>query len=38
MKTSRYSDSKIMGILKQTEAGLLIPELCSEHSMSGATF
>jgi putative transposase len=38
MKTSRYSDSQIMAILKQVEAGLPIPELCHEHGMSSTTF
>ncbi len=38
MKTSKYSDSLIMSILKQAEAGTPIPNLCSEHGMSSATF
>ena len=38
MKKSRYSDSQIMAILKQSEAGSPIPELCREHGMSSATF
>jgi len=38
MKTSRYSDSQIMGILKQAEAGTPVPELCREHGMSSASF
>ncbi len=38
MKASRYSDSQIMAILKQAEAGLPVPELCREHGMSSATF
>ncbi len=38
MKKSRYSDSQIMAILKQAEAGSPIPELCREHGMSSATF
>ena len=38
MKTSRYSDSQIMAILKQAEAGTPIPELCREHGMSTASF
>ncbi len=38
MKKSRYSDSQIMGILKQADAGSPIPELCREHGMSSATF
>jgi putative transposase len=38
MKTSRYSDSQILAILKQAEAGTPVPELCREHGMSSATF
>jgi putative transposase len=38
MKKSRYTDSQIMAILKQAEAGTPIPELCREHGMSSATF
>ena len=38
MKKSRYTDSQIMAILKQSEAGAPVPELCREHGMSSATF
>ena len=38
MKKSRFSDSQIMAILKQAEAGTPVPELCREHGMSSATF
>jgi putative transposase len=38
MKKSRFSDSQIMGILKQAEGGVPVPELCREHGMSNATF
>lgn len=38
MKKSRYSDSQILSILKQAEAGVPVPELCREHGMSSATF
>jgi putative transposase len=38
MKTSRYSDSQVMAILKQAEAGLPIDDLCREHGMSSAPF
>ncbi len=38
MKTSRYTDSQILAILKQAEAGSPIPELCREHGMSTASF
>lgn len=38
MKTSRYTDSQIIGILKQNETGGSVPELCRTHGMSSATF
>jgi len=38
MKKSRYSDSQIISILKQAEAGTPVPELCREHGMSNASF
>jgi len=38
MKKSKYSDSQILSILKQAEAGTPVPELCREHGMSSATF
>ncbi len=38
MRISRYSDSQIMAILKQAEAGTPVPDLCREHGMSSASF
>lgn len=38
MKTSRYSDSQILSILKQAESGAPVPALCREHGMSNASF
>ncbi len=38
MKTSRFSDSQILSILKQAEAGAPVPEICREHGISSATF
>lgn len=38
MKKSRFSDSQIMSILKQAEAGAPVAELCREHGMSSALF
>jgi putative transposase len=38
MKKSRYSDSQILAILKQAEAGTPVPALCREHGMSSASF
>ena len=38
MKKSRFTDSQIMSILKQAEAGTPMAELCREHGMSNASF
>ena len=38
MKQSRFSDSQIIAVLKQAEAGSPVPELCREHGISSATF
>ena len=38
MKTSRYTDSQILNILKQAKNGIPVTELCREHGMSSATF
>jgi putative transposase len=38
MKKSRYTDSQILAILKQNEAGTSVADLCREHGMSDATF
>ena len=37
MKKSRYTDSQILGILKQNEAGVPVQDLCREHGVSSAT-
>ena len=38
MKKSRYTDSQIIAILNQGEAGTAVANLCREHGMSSATF
>ena len=38
MKKSRFTDSQIIAVLKQAEAGTPVPELCLEHGISSATF
>ena len=38
MKTSRFSDSQIIAILKQAETDSPVPELCRKHGLSSATF
>ena len=38
MKKSRVTDSQILAVLKQAEAGTAVPALCREHGISTATF
>jgi putative transposase len=38
MKKSKFTDSQIISILKQAEAGSPVPDLCREHGISNATF
>jgi putative transposase len=38
VKKSRFTDSQIIGVLKQAESGSAIPDLCREHGISSATF
>ena len=38
MKKSRFTDSQIIAILNQAEAGTPVPDLCREHGMSSASF
>ncbi len=38
MKTSKFTDSQILAILKEAEGGQPVPALCREHGMSSATF
>ena len=38
MKTSRFTDSQILSILKQAESGTPVRTLCRAHGMSSASF
>jgi len=38
MKKSKFTDSQIIAILNQAEAGAPVPDLCREHGISSATF
>jgi putative transposase len=37
MRKSKFTESQIMAILKQNEAGVPVPELCREHGISSAS-
>jgi putative transposase len=38
MKKSRFSEQKIVSILKQAEDGMSVQDLCRKHGISNATF
>ena len=38
MKKSRFTESKIVSILRQQEAGRTVQEICREYGISQATF
>jgi putative transposase len=38
VKKSRFSETQIVGILKEHEAGVATKELCRRHGVSPATF
>ncbi len=38
MKKTRFTESQIIGILKQQESGQNVNTICREHGISQATF
>ena len=38
MKRSSFSDSQILAVLKQSEVGTAVPDLCREHGVGSAVF
>ena len=38
MPKSRFTEIQIIGILKAVETGRLVKDVCSEHSISDATY
>ncbi|ASC07535.1 transposase (plasmid) [Acetobacter pasteurianus IFO 3283-22] len=38
MKSGRFTDAQIMGVIRQAEGGVPVPDLCREHGISNATF
>ncbi len=38
MKTSRFSETQIIAILKQGDSGIKVKDLCREHGISDASY
>lgn len=38
MKKSRFSETQIVSILKQADAGMLVKDICRQHGISDATY
>lgn len=38
IKTSRFTEAQIMGVLRQAGGGIPVPDLCREHGISCAAF
>jgi putative transposase len=38
MKRSRYSESQIVGILKEADSGVMVKDICRKYGISDATY
>jgi putative transposase len=38
MKGKRHTEEQIIGVLKESEAGMRTPDICRKHGISEATF
>jgi putative transposase len=38
MKSSRFSETQIIAILKEADAGVLVKDICRKHGISDATY
>lgn len=38
MKSSRFTETQIIAILKEADAGILVKDICRQHGISDATY
>ncbi len=38
MKKSRFTESQIISILKETDAGMKVDDICRKHGIGNATY
>ena len=38
MKSSRFTETQIISILKEADAGILVKDICRKHGISDATY
>jgi putative transposase len=38
MKKTRFTETQIIGILKETEAGLKVEDVCRKHKIAASTY